>query len=123
MKAVSQEEALTRGILQAQYSEDGVAIPEEEREAGAEARENLLEHMGLNGGAIRNVMMHRDLVPRAFACDYALVSDLLARVSDSFKNLESLRNPHRQVRGPTARLPCDLKLEPKGPFSWFRDHL
>lgn len=53
--------------------------------------------MGLNGGAIRNVMMHRDLVPRAFACDYTLVADLLARVSDSFRNLESLHGPHRKV--------------------------
>jgi hypothetical protein len=82
--------------VQAQYSEEGVAIPEEGGE-GKEAKKNLLERMGLNGGAVRNVMMHRDLVPRAFACDYALVSDLLARVSDSFKNLESLRDPHRQV--------------------------
>lgn len=59
--------------------------------------EAVLERMGLNGGAIRNVMMHRDLVPRAFACDYTLVSDLLARVSDSFRNLESLHGPHRKV--------------------------
>lgn len=59
--------------------------------------EAVLERMGLNGGAIRNVMMHRDLVPRAFACDYTLVSDLLARVSDSFKNLESLHGTHRKV--------------------------
>lgn len=59
--------------------------------------EAVLERMGLNGGAIRNVMMHRDLVPRAFSCDYTLVADLLARVSDSFRNLESLRGPHRRV--------------------------
>ena len=53
--------------------------------------------MGLNSGAVRNIMMHRDIVPRAFACDYALVADLLPLVSDSFKNLECLRNPERQV--------------------------
>lgn len=29
--------------------------------------------------------MHRDIVPRAFACDYTLVADLLKRVSDSFR--------------------------------------
>ena len=58
----------------------------------------VLQRMGLNSGAIRNIMMHRDIVPRAFACDYALVADLLPMVSESFRNLESLRNPERQVR-------------------------
>ena len=57
----------------------------------------VLERMGLNSGAIRNIMMHRDIVPRAFTCDYALVADLLPVVGDSFRNLESLRNPERQA--------------------------
>lgn len=33
----------------------------------------------------RNVLMSFDIVPRAFACDYSLVADLLKRVSDAFR--------------------------------------
>ena len=65
---------------------------------GAALAEGILERFGLNSGAIRQVMMHRDIVPRAFACDYALVADLLSRVSESFKHLESLHRPRRQAR-------------------------
>ena len=42
--------------------------------------------------------MHRDIVPRAFACDYSLVADLLARVGDGFREHGCLQNPNgRQV--------------------------
>lgn len=58
----------------------------------------LLSHMGLGHGAVRNIIMHRDIVPRAFACDYTLVSDLLARVSDSFRNHTCLHSEYRKVR-------------------------
>lgn len=77
------------------FGETASVVQREENGHGG--LEGILERMGLNAGAIRNVMMHRDIVPRAFSCDYALVADLLARVSDSFKNLESLRNQARQV--------------------------
>ena len=36
-------------------------------------------------------------MPRAFACDYTLVADLLVRVSESFRDLESLRDAHHKV--------------------------
>ena len=62
------------------------------------ADRNLLERMGLPTGAIRNVIMHRDIVPRAFACDYKLVADLLARVGDGFREHGCLQNTQgRQV--------------------------
>jgi hypothetical protein len=45
----------------------------------------ILQSLGLPEGAIRNVLMSFDIVPRAFACDYSLVADLLKRVSDAFR--------------------------------------
>ena len=62
-----------------------------------EAARTLLERLGLPPGAIRNVIMHRDIVPRAFACDYTLVADLLARVGGRF---------------PRARLPAEPAWPP-----------
>ncbi|KAK9818157.1 hypothetical protein WJX72_007963 [[Myrmecia] bisecta] len=61
-----------------------------------EGRSMLLEKLGLPNGAVRNIIMHKDIVPRAFACDYALVADLLRRVGDSFKEHGCLLGPHRQ---------------------------
>jgi hypothetical protein len=63
------------------------------------AKRSLLERMGLPTGIIRNIIMHRDIVPRAFACDYSLVADLLARVGEGFRDHGCLQNPNgRQVR-------------------------
>jgi hypothetical protein len=58
---------------------------------------SLLERLGLGEGMIRNIMMSRDIVPRAFACNYASVADILARVSDGFKEHVCLHNNYRQV--------------------------
>lgn len=58
---------------------------------------SLLHRLGLPEGAIRNVMMSRDIVPRAFACNYASVADILARVSDGFRYHVCLQNGSRQV--------------------------
>ncbi len=41
--------------------------------------------------------MSFDIVPRAFACDYSLVADLLKRVSDAFREHACL-NGDRAVR-------------------------
>jgi hypothetical protein len=50
------------------------------------------------------VIMHRDIVPRAFACDYSLVADLLARVGDGFREHGCLQNPNgRQVGAPASQ--------------------
>lgn len=52
----------------------------------------LLQALRLPEGAVRNVFMHRDIVPRAFACDYSLVADLLKRVSESFRDHRCLNS-------------------------------
>ena len=46
--------------------------------------------------------MHKDIVPRAFACDYTLVADLLRRVADSFREHRCL-NGSRTVRPPAGK--------------------
>jgi hypothetical protein len=53
---------------------------------------SLLTRMGLPDDAVRNVFMHKDIVPRAFACDYALVSDLLRRVGEGFREHRCLNS-------------------------------
>jgi len=52
--------------------------------AGAEA--GLLSGLGLGKDHIVNVIMTRDIVPRAFACDYSLVADLLRSWGAGFKD-------------------------------------
>lgn len=53
----------------------------------------LLERLCLPPGAVRNVVMARDIVPRAFTCDYSLVAGLLWAASGSFRGLECLHTP------------------------------
>lgn len=55
----------------------------------------VLGWLGLPQGAVRNVIMHRDIVPRAFACDYSLVADLLKRVGGSFRDHKCLNGKRR----------------------------
>ncbi len=57
----------------------------------------ILGAMGLPLGSVRNVMMPRDIVPRAFACDYTLVADLLKRVGPSFREHRCLSGGPRVV--------------------------
>lgn len=45
----------------------------------------VLDKLGLPHDAIRNVIMHKDIVPRAFACDYSIVADFLKHVHESFR--------------------------------------
>jgi len=45
----------------------------------------LMAQLGLQDHHVRNVIMHRDIVPRAFACDYSLVADLLKSWGASFR--------------------------------------
>lgn len=45
----------------------------------------LLPALGLDPHAITNVVMHRDIVPRAFVCDYSLVADFMQNWLPSFK--------------------------------------
>merc|ERR1712176_203365 len=45
----------------------------------------LLERIGISKSVVNHVCMHRDIVPRAFACDYTLVKSILGSL-DGFKN-------------------------------------
>jgi hypothetical protein len=58
--------------------------------------EGLLKKLGLPPTSVRNIVMHKDIVPRAFACDYSLVADLLRRVGESFREHKCL-NGNRRV--------------------------
>ena len=49
--------------------------------------------------------MHKDLVPRAFACDYRLVADLLRRVNEAFREHACLSGSGRVVSPPAAFCP------------------
>ena len=52
---------------------------------GSEGKVGVLEMLGLPHDAIRNVIMHNDIVPRAFACDYSILADFLKRIHVSFR--------------------------------------
>lgn len=54
--------------------------------AQASSTEGLLARLGLSEHIIRNVVMSRDIVPRAFACDYSLVASVLRSWGPAFKN-------------------------------------
>ncbi len=60
----------------------------------------LFQALGLGEEHIVNVIMHRDIVPRAFVCDYSVVADLLVQWMPSFKGLVTLQggaNAHRSL--------------------------
>lgn len=46
---------------------------------------SVLEKVGLKKTDICNVIMHKDIVPRAFSCDYSSVADLLKSWGPGFK--------------------------------------
>lgn len=68
-------------------------------------QDGLLAAVGVPPSAIRNVLMHKDLVPRAFACDYRLVADLLRRVNESFREHACLSGTGRVVSPPATFCP------------------
>jgi len=53
----------------------------------------LLERLCLPPGAVRNVLMARDIVPRAFTCDYSSVAGVLWAAGSAFRGLECLHTP------------------------------
>lgn len=55
----------------------------------------VLDRLGLPHDAVRNVIMHNDIVPRAFACDYALVADFLKSVHENFRKHHCLSGDRR----------------------------
>lgn len=60
----------------------------------------LLEQLGLRPEVVRNVIMTRDIVPRAFVCDYTMIAEMLKSWMPSFKEHVGLApcKPHK-VRG------------------------
>ena len=50
----------------------------------------IMQALGLEAGCVRNIFMNKDIVPRAFACDYTLVADLLRRVGEGFREHDCL---------------------------------
>ena len=54
----------------------------------------ILARLGLPSTCVRNVMMHLDIVPRAFACDYSLVQSWLRALGGAaFRDLPGLNTP------------------------------
>lgn len=58
-------------------------------------QEGVLQKLGLPHNAVKNVIMHKDIVPRAFACDYTLVADFLKSVHGSFREHHCLSGNRR----------------------------
>lgn len=54
------------------------------------ATDGLLGKLGLAADAVVNVIMTRDIVPRAFVCDYTLVAGVLKSWLPSFKEHKGL---------------------------------
>ncbi|KAJ6795233.1 Uncharacterized protein M6B38_227640 [Iris pallida] len=53
----------------------------------------VLDELGLDDGHIRSVMMHRDIVPRAFSCNYPNhVAQVLKRLNGAFRSHPCLNN-------------------------------
>lgn len=49
--------------------------------------EKILDQLGMDENQIHSVMMHRDIVPRAFSCNYPNhVATLLKRLNGSFRS-------------------------------------
>jgi hypothetical protein len=61
----------------------------------------LLEQLGLRPEVVRNVIMTRDIVPRAFVCDYTMIAEMLKSWMPSFKEHVGLApcKPHKVSAG------------------------
>jgi hypothetical protein len=55
--------------------------------------------------------MHKDIVPRAFACDYTLVADLLKRVADSFREHRCLNSSRTVSPGAGAEAAAQMRRD------------
>jgi hypothetical protein len=65
-------------------------------EVAAVAERGLLVGLGLPDSHVRNITMARDIVPRAFTCDYTLVAELLRGWGTGFKEHCSLAREGRK---------------------------
>lgn len=67
---------------------------------GSSAADGLLAKLGLPADAVVNVVMTRDIVPRAFVCDYTLVAGVLRNWMPSFKEHNGLAACKQHKVGP-----------------------
>ncbi len=71
--------------------------------------------LGLPDALVRNVVMSRDIVPRAFACDYALVTDILRGWGPAFKSHPGLMHPeHKHLYSFTGACRVKRRMKPAG---------
>lgn len=68
--------------------------------------QGILQALGLEAGCVRNIFMSKDIVPRAFACDYTLVADLLRRVGEGFREHDCLMGNGRYIPVHSCMHPC-----------------
>ena len=73
-----------RNDSQTTGSRDGGGSGRGQQHTGGPSR--LMSALGLRDHAVRNVIMHRDIVPRAFACDYSPVADILKGWGPGFRD-------------------------------------
>ncbi|KNA26050.1 hypothetical protein SOVF_001160 [Spinacia oleracea] len=76
--------------------------------------DKLLRKLGLPKNHIQAIVMHRDIVPRAFSCNYPrAAAQLLKAVNGSFRNLPCLNN-QKLLYAPMGEM---LVLQPDEKFS------
>ncbi|KAF6156989.1 hypothetical protein GIB67_039750 [Kingdonia uniflora] len=82
--------------------------------------DQLLRRLGLPKNHIQSITMHRDIVPRAFSCNYPdRVAELLKVVNGNFRNHPCLRN-QKLLYAPMGEI---LILQPEEKFSPHHDLL
>ncbi|PWA76722.1 alpha/Beta hydrolase fold protein [Artemisia annua] len=77
--------------------------------------DHLLHNLGLPRNHLQGITMHRDIVPRAFSCNYpARVTDLLKAINGNFRNHPCLNNQNflYAPMGEFLILQPDAKLSP-----------
>ncbi|KAJ4955076.1 hypothetical protein NE237_011859 [Protea cynaroides] len=81
--------------------------------------QRILDKLGLNESHVHSVVMHRDIVPRAFSCNYPTrVAQVLKRLNGSFRTHPCL-NKHKLLYSPMGQLYIlqpDDKLSPSHPL-------
>ncbi|KAK9161713.1 hypothetical protein Syun_008054 [Stephania yunnanensis] len=77
--------------------------------------DQLLRRLGLPRSHVRSITMHRDIVPRAFSCDYPdHVAEFLKAINGNFRNLPCLASQKRlySPMGEVLILQPEEKLSP-----------
>ncbi|RWW59621.1 hypothetical protein BHE74_00033433 [Ensete ventricosum] len=82
--------------------------------------QRVLEKLGMDEGFVRSVMMHRDIVPRAFSCNYPNhVAHVLKRLNGAFRSHPCLNHQQKVLYSPLGQtyiLQPDDKSSPFHPL-------